>query len=161
MYLMMPPKAYLRSPEENPTLNYFPHSWALLIWNNWNADDKIEQGGIVMFPFIFSSLPAFVFLIIFPSLFKHLSKNDHYRFNSLYGFRSTKAVKNASNWQYSQLQYARSSYLFGSIQLALSILLKGFFSFSDDSFLLLNTLIFFSLLLVQFFYVNSKLDSSQ
>ena len=49
----------------------------------------------------------------------------------------------------------------GSIQLALSILLKGSFSFSNDSFLLLNTLIFFSLLLVQFFYVNSKLDSSQ
>lgn len=114
-----------------------------------------------MFPFIFSSLPAFVFLIIFPSLFKHLSKSEHYRFSSLYGFRSTKAVKDASNWQYSQLQYSRSSYLFGSFQLALSILLKGSFSFSDDSFLLLNTLIFFSLLLVQFFYVNSKLDSSQ
>lgn len=83
-----------------------------------------------MFPFIFSSLPAFVFLIIFPSLFKHLSKSEHYRFNSLYGFRSTKAVKNASNWQYSQPQYSRSSYLFGSFQLALSIFLKGFISIS-------------------------------
>lgn len=134
MYLMMPPKTYLWSPHENPVSNYFPHSWVLLIWNNWNADDKIEQGGIAMFPFIFSSLPAFVFLIIFPSLFKYLSKSEHYRSNSLYGFRSTKAVKNVSNWQYSQLQYARSSYLFGSIQLALSILLKGFFSFSDDFF---------------------------
>lgn len=44
MYLMMPPKAYLWSPYENPDSNYFPHSWVLLIWNNWNVDDKIEQG---------------------------------------------------------------------------------------------------------------------
>ncbi|OFU60902.1 hypothetical protein HMPREF3128_15705 [Enterococcus sp. HMSC14A10] len=68
-----------------------------------------------MFPFIFSSLPAFVFLIIFPSLFKHLSKSEHYRFNSLYGFVQLKLSKMHQT---------------GSFQLALSIFLKGFISIS-------------------------------
>ena len=105
-----------------------------------------------------SALPVIVFLFIFPVLYSYLSKHDKYRTNSAFGFRTTKAVKNPSNWQASQRLCCYTSIILGFVQLTFTLLFKLMTSFSDDLFLILNASVFFLLLLSQCIYVNSKLD---
>ncbi|MGX7231034.1 SdpI family protein [Enterococcus pseudoavium] len=107
--------------------------------------------------YFFSALPIMVLLVIFPPLYNYLSKHDTYRTNSVFGFRSTKAVKNPENWRDAQRLCCHTSLILGFIQLLITLVIKLIPSFSDDVALLIAVLFFFFLLISQSIYVNHKL----
>lgn len=83
--------------------------------------------------FLFISLfPTLAFLGLLPASY-YLFQADHYRQNSIFGFRSSQAVKNPSNWKKAQQTARASSFILGLLQLVLTFLLK-FFSSSSDLF---------------------------
>ncbi|MGM0113927.1 SdpI family protein [Enterococcus sp. DIV0187] len=103
-------------------------------------------------------LPSFVFLFVMPILETRFAKEDRFRTNSVYGFRSTKAVRNPTNWKKAQIAAKNSSFVFGAIQLLFTILSKIFLNWSDEMFLIGVAVSFFLLVGLQFFLVNSLLD---
>lgn len=100
-------------------------------------------------------LPTALFLLLLPVLETVIAQKDRYRTQSVYGFRSTRAVKNPENWRKAQLAVRNSSFVFGGIQLVFTILIN---SWSDDLFLIANAVFLGILLSIQFFYVNKKLN---
>ncbi|MBV7390632.1 SdpI family protein [Enterococcus sp. ALS3] len=106
----------------------------------------------------FTFFPTIIFLIILPIQSSYLAKNDHYRIQSLQGFRSTKSVKNSKNWQQAQLAVKRSSLVLGLLQLILTLVLLFLLHFNNVLVLWLILLSLTLLLIFQFFYVNHKLN---
>ncbi|MFR3685496.1 MAG: SdpI family protein [Enterococcus sp.] len=103
-------------------------------------------------------LPAFIFLFVMPILETRFAKEDRFRTNSVYGFRSTKAVRNPTNWKKAQVAAKYSSFILGVIQFLFTILSKTILQWSDDLFLVGNAASFFLLVGLQFLLVNSQLD---
>lgn len=118
----------------------------------------MNEGGTRKVIWFIGLFPVVVFLFVLPILETELGKKDRYRTNSVYGFRSTKAVKNAENWRKAQAIVRNSSWVFGGCQLLFILLSKRLLQWSDEWFLVGNTVVFFLLIGVQFFWVNSKLD---
>lgn len=56
-------------------------------------------------------LPTAVFLVFMPVLETVIAQKDRYRTQSVYGFRSTRAVKNPENWRNAQLAVRDSSFV--------------------------------------------------
>lgn len=110
-----------------------------------------------MFYFV-ALLPVVFFLILNPLLSVYLSKNDRYRTNSVQGFRSTKAVKNPENWRKAQLLTRKSSFFFGFAQLLLTFGIAYFGTLSEGVFLLATVAIMLLFIIVQFLYVDHRLD---
>lgn len=115
---------------------------------------NVEEEGIVIV-WLIGLLPTALFLVFMPVLEMVIAQKDRYRTQSVYGFRSTRAVKNPENWRKAQLAVRDSSFVFGGIQLVFTILIR---SWSEDLFLIANAVFLGVLLGIQFFYVNSKLD---
>lgn len=114
----------------------------------------VEEEGIVMI-WLIGLLPTALFLVFMPVLETVIAQKDRYRTQSVYGFRSTRAVKNPENWRKAQLAVRDSSFVFGGIQLVFTLLIC---SWSEDLFLIANAVFLGVLLGIQFFYVNSRLD---
>ncbi|MDU5336629.1 SdpI family protein [Enterococcus sp.] len=100
-------------------------------------------------------LPTALFFVFMPVLETVIAQKDRYRTQSVYGFRSTRAVKNPENWRKAQLAVRNSSFVFGGVQLVFTLLIC---SWSEDLFLIANAVFLGVLLGIQFLYVNSKLD---
>jgi len=88
----------------------------------------MNEGGTRKVIWFIGLFPAVVFLFVLTILETELGKKDRYRTNSVYGFRSTKAVKNAENWRKAQAIVRNSSFFSEDVNYYLHFSVKGFFS---------------------------------